>query len=565
MEKRILVVGGVAGGASTAAKVRRIDEHAEVIMFEKGPHVSFSNCSLPYHLSGIVEDSESLVLMDPEMFEKRYHIDARVHSEVIKINRDQKTITIKDLATDNTYEEPYDKLVLAPGASPIRPNKIEGIHNSNVFTIRNVVDIQQLNAYMKEKDINDVAVIGGGFIGVEVAENLRLSEYNVSLIEFADQIMTPFDYDMVQILHKEMVDHGVNLVVNDGLAKIGDGFIETQSGKKIDAQAVILAIGVRPETKLAEDAGLEIGETGAIKVDTNYLTSDRDIYAVGDAIEVYHRLLHKPTRLALAGPAQKQARAAANHIYGIPSRTLGVIGSSSIHLFNLNAASTGLNAKTAKAAGFSYDSVYIMPSDKVGLMPNSNVMHFKLVYETPTGRILGAQAIGKGSTDKRIDVIASMITMNGTLEDLKDVELTYSPMLGTAKDVVNHAALVAINQLNGNYREVKVSQVRELVENNACIIDARETNEFNSGHLKNAVNIPLSEFRNRLDEIPKDKAVYVHCRSGQRSYNMVMALQNLGYTNIFNISGSYLGVNLYEYFNDLTTKREKIVTEYNFK
>ncbi len=565
MSKRILVVGGVAGGASAAARVRRIDESAEIIMFDKGPHVSFSNCSLPYHLSGVVENSESLVLVSPETFKKRYNIEARVNSEVIRINREEKSITIKDLVTNNTYEEGYDKLILSPGASPIRPNTIEGIHNPNVFTVRNVGDIEQLNGYIKEKAVHDIAVIGGGFIGVEVAENLRLAGYNVSLVEFANQVMTPFDYDMAQILHKEMVDHGVNLIVNDGLGKIGEGFIETMSGKKVPAQAVVLGIGVRPETKLAEEAGLDIGETGAIKVNANYLTNDPNIYAVGDAIEVYHRLLHKPTRLALAGPAQKQARAVADHIYGIPSRNLGVIGSSSIHLFDLNAASTGLNARTAEDAGISYDSVYVMPSDKVGLMPNSNVMHFKLVYETPTGRILGAQAIGKGNVDKRIDVIATMITMNGMLEDLKDLELTYSPMLGTAKDVVNHAALVALNQLEGRYREVKVSKVRELVENNAFIIDAREKNEFEAGHLKNAINIPLSEFRDRLDEIPKDKPVYIHCRSGQRSYNMVIALENLGYTNVFNISGSYLGINLYEYFQDLVTGREKIVTEYNFK
>jgi NADPH-dependent 2,4-dienoyl-CoA reductase/sulfur reductase-like enzyme/rhodanese-related sulfurtransferase len=564
MKKRFLVVGGVAGGASVAARLRRLDEHSEIIMFEKGPHVSYSNCSLPYYLSGIVENSDSLVLMNPEMFQKRYNIEARVNSEVIQINREKKTISIKDLITGTIYDEAYDKLILSPGAAPIRPNTIEGINQTNVFTVRNVVEIQKLKAYLTKNDIQNVAVIGGGFIGVEVAENLRLADYYVSVIEFANQILTPFDYDMAQILHKEMVAHGINLIVNDGLAKIGDGFIETQSGRIIDAQAVVLAIGVRPETKLAEEAGLEIGETGAIKVDQNYLTSDENIYAVGDAIEVYHRLLHKPTRLALAGPAQKQARAVANHIYGIPSRNLGVIGSSSIHLFDMNAAVTGLNVRSADAAGIIYDSVYIMPSDKVGLMPNSNVIHFKLVYEKPTGRILGAQAIGKGNIDKRIDVIATLIMMNGTLEDLKDLELTYSPMLGTAKDAVNYAALVALNQLNGIYREVKVSQVRELVENNAFIIDAREKNEYNAGHLKNAVNIPLSEFRNRLEEIPKDRPVYIHCRSGQRSYNMVMALQNLGFHNVYNISGSFLGICLYEYYNDVVNDREKIVTEYNF-
>lgn len=563
MGKKIVIIGGVAGGASVAARVRRLDERAEIIMFEKGPHVSFSNCSLPYHLSGIVEDSEQLVLMNPNIFKQRYNIEARVNQEVIKINRDRKTITVKDLMTDKTYEAAYDKLVLSPGAKPIKPN-LEGIHNDNVFTIRNVVDIENVSNFIKQKDLKDIAVIGGGFIGVEVAENLKLAGHNVSLVEFANQLMAPYDYDMAQILHKEMVDNGIELILDDGLTKIGDGYVETSSEKRIKADAVILAIGVRPETTLAEESNLEIGNTGAIKVDHNYLTNDKNIYAVGDAIEVHHRLLHKPTRLALAGPAQKQARAAADHMYGIPNRNQGVIGSSSIKLFDLNAASTGLNAKTAEQAGITHDTVYVMPGDKVGLMPDSNPMHFKLVYEYPTGRILGAQAIGKGNVDKRIDVIATMITMNGTLEDLKDLELTYSPMLGTAKDVVNHAALVALNQLEGRYQEVKVSEVRGLVENNAFIIDAREKGEFESGHLKNAVNIPLSEFRERLTEIPTDKPVYIHCRSGQRSYNMVIALNNLGYTNIHNISGSYLGINLYEYFNDLVTGREKIVTAYNF-
>jgi len=537
---------------------------AEIIMFEKGPHVSFSNCALPYHLSGVVENSEDLVLISPETFKKRYNIEAKVHQEVMEINRDSKTITVKNTLNNETYVESYDKLVLSPGAAPIRPN-IEGVNEDNVFTVRNVVDIERLNTFIKQKGLKDIAVIGGGFIGVEVAENLKLAGYNISLVEFANQMMMPLDYGMVKILHKEMVDNEVNLILNDGLKKVGDGYIQTQSGKKVKAEAVVLAIGVRPEITLAQNADFEIGETGVIKVDHNYVTSDKDIYAVGDAIEVYHKLTQTTTRLALAGPAQKQARAAADHMYGIPNQNKGVIGSSSMHLFDLNVGSTGLNERMAESAGISYDSVYIIPADKVGLMLNSSPMYFKLVYEVPTGKILGAQAIGKGNVDKRIDVIATMITMNGTLEDLKDLELSYSPMMGTAKDVVNHAALVALNQLYGRYKEVKVSQVRELVENNAFVIDAREQDEYNGGHLKNAVNIPLSEFRDRLDEIPKDQPVYIHCRSGQRGYKMVIALENLGFENVFNISGSYLGICLYEYHDDLVTGREKIVTEYNFK
>ena len=560
---KIVVIGGVAGGASTAARIRRMDEQAEIIMFEKGPHVSFSNCSLPFYLSGIVEDSNKLVLMDPVAFKNKYNIEARVSQEVIAINRKEKTVSISHVLTGETYEESYDRLVLSPGASPIVPN-LEGVDSKHVFTVRNVEDIERLNNYVQTKDIANIAVIGGGFIGVEVAENLKLAGRNVSLIEFANQVMMPFDYDMAQILHKELMDKGIKVIVNDGLAKITDNNVTLNSGKQVDAQVVVLAIGVRPETKLAKDADLEIGELGGIKVDANYRTSDKSIYAVGDAIEVYHQLLHKPTRLALAGPAQRQARAAADHMYGIPHQNKGVIGSSSIQIFDLVAASTGLNEKLATSAGIQHDSVYIIAPDKVALMPNSNPLHFKLVFEVPTGKILGAQAIGKGNADKRIDVIATLISMGGTLEDLKELELTYSPMYSTAKDVVNLAALVALNILYGRYEQVHVSEVRGLVEQNAVIIDVREENEFAKGHLVNAVNIPLSQLRDRMEEVPKDVPVYVHCRSSQRSYNALMALQNSGFDNIVNISGSFLGICLYEYFNDVISDREKIVTEYNF-
>ncbi len=564
MSNKIVIVGGVAGGASAAARLRRLDESAEIIMFEKGPHVSFSNCSLPYHLSGVVANSERLVLMDPAAFKKRYNIEARVNQEVVRINRQQKTVTIANLVTGESYEESYDKLVLSPGARPIVP-ELEGVHAKHVFTVRNVVDIERLQAYIKTKDVSRIAVIGGGFIGVEVAENLRLAGREVSLIEFANQIMMPFDYDMAQIMHKEMVDHGVELIVGDGLAKVADDHVELSSGRLVPADVVVLAIGVRPDISLAQEAGLEIGQLGGIQVDANYMTSDPSIYAVGDAIEVYHRLLHKPTRLALAGPAQRQARAAADHMYGLTHQNRGVIGSSSLQLFDLTCAATGLNEKTAKQAGIQTDSVYVVAPDKVSLMPNSNPLHFKLIFEVPTGRILGAQAIGKGNADKRIDVIATMITMGGTLEDLKELELTYSPMYGTAKDVVNLAALVATNVLYGRFKQVHVSEVRDLVEQGAVFVDVREVNEYRNGHIKGAIHIPLSELRERMHEIPKDVPVYVHCRSAQRSYNAVMALQNSGYDHVLNVSGSFLGICLYEYYNDVTLEREPIVTQYYFK
>ncbi|KUF35460.1 FAD-dependent oxidoreductase [Lysinibacillus sp. F5] len=563
MSKKFIVVGGVAGGASTAARIRRLDEKAEIIMFEKGPNVSFSNCSLPFHLSGIVENSDKLILMTPQAFQTKYNIEARVQQEVIRINRMQKTVTITDLKTGVDYEESYDTLVLSPGASPIVPN-LEGIHSEHVFTIRNVVDIDRLNRYLQTDNVQDIAVIGGGFIGVEAAENLKLAGFNVSLVEFGQQIMAPFDYDMAQILHKEMADKGVQVIVNDGLAQVAPDYVVLNSGKQLKAQAVVLAIGVRPETKLAKEAGLAIGELGGIRVDANYVTSDPSIYAVGDAIEVFHQLTHKQTRLALAGPAQRQARAAANHMYSIPQHNKGVIGSSSVQIFDLVCAATGLNEKTALANGFQAKSVYLIAPDKVGLMPNSNPLHFKLIYETPTGKVLGAQAVGKGNADKRIDVIATLITMGGTLEDLKELELSYSPMFSTARDIVNLAALVAQNQLHGNFKQIKVDEVRPLIEKQAFFLDVREKNEFESGHLIGAHHIPLSELRERMNEIPKDQPVYVHCRSGQRSYNAVMTLQNNGYSNVMNVSGSFLGICLYEYFTDITTNREKIVTTYNF-
>ena len=564
MNKRILIIGGVAGGASVAARARRLDAGAEIIMFERGPHVSFSNCSLPYYLSGVVGNSDALVMMSPEKFKKSYDIDARVNSEVTAINRDKKTIEIKNTLTGDVHEEAYDVLVMAPGASPVKPRSIGGIDGKNVYTVRNVADIVHLKAGLEAAGAENTAVIGGGFIGIEVAENLAKAGKKVTVVEAMSQILAPFDYDMVQMLHKELLDNGVSLIVEDGVKTIEEKQITLASGKTVPADAVILAIGVAPETGLAKAAGLEIGETGGILVDHNYRTSDKNIYAVGDAIEVFDRMTGKPSRLALAGPALRQARAAADAMYGIPDDNRGVIGSCALRVFGLNAAATGLNERNARKAGIPCDFVYVIPGDKVGIMPGSAPMHFKLVFEVPTGRILGAQAIGRGNVDKRVDVIAAMVSMNGTIRDLKNLELCYSPVFGTARDVVNQAALVAENILYGRFRQVPVTQVRSLVEEQAFIVDVREKGEYEAGHLKGSVNIPLSELRERTDEIPKDRPVYLHCRSSQRSYNALMALQGRGYENVVNISGSFLGICLYEYYNDVAMGREKIVTEYNF-
>ena len=563
--KKVLIIGGVAGGASTAARLRRHSEEDRIIMFEKGPHVSFSNCGLPYHLSGMISEVEKLVLMSPQKFLAQYNIEARVNSEVIEIDRKNKEVVVKDGVTKKTYRESYDKLVLSMGAKPIVP-KFEGLDSVNIFTIRNVVDINRLNLFVKERKDKKITVIGGGFIGIEAAENLREAGYEVTLIEAADQILKIFDYDMVQRLQKEMYDKGVELIVGDKVEKFKKNCVVLESGKVIISEVVVLAIGVAPDTELAVKAGIELGKTGAVKTDNNYMTNDRDIYAVGDMIEVYSPLFNDYFKLSLAGPAQKQARAVADHINGRVVDNRGYIGSSVIKVFDFNGASTGLTESLIKARGMSlnYETIEIIPSDKVGLMPNANPMYFKLIFEVPTGRVLGAQAIGKGNVDKRIDVIASVIKFGGTIEDLKDLELCYAPPFGTAKDVVNFGGYVASNVLERRFKQEHFSKVRELLEARECIIDIREKGEYAEGHLKGVPNIPLSELRERVNEIPKDRTVYLQCRSGQRSYNACLLLQNLGYTNVVNVTGGILGISMYEYFNDKTKNREPILTKYFF-
>lgn len=565
MSRKFLIIGGVAGGASTAARLRRLSEEDQIIMFERGPHVSFSNCCLPYHLSGVVEEAQNLVLMSPEKFLAQYNIEARVNNEVIAIDKDKKEVTVKNVLTGEEYKESYDKLMLSPGAKPIVPN-IKGIEDVNVFTVRNVVDIDKLNNFVKAMETKNVSVIGGGFIGIEVAENLKEAGYNVTLIEAMPQVMKIFDYDMVQILHKELYDQGVNLIVGDKVSSFEKDTVVLESGKKVEAGAVVMAIGVTPETELAVKAGLELGVTGAIKVDQNYRTSNPDIYAVGDAIEVYNALTGKMMKLPLAGPAQKQAREAADHMHGMLVKNTGYIGSSVIKCFDYNGASTGLTEGMIKALNLdiNYEVVKVIPGDKVGLMPGCEPLHFKLLFEIPTGKILGAQAIGRGNVDKRVDIIATAIKFNAKIDDLRDLELCYAPPFGTAKDVVNFAGYVGSNLLRGAFKQVSESDVRDLVQSGAFIIDVREKDEYELSHIKGALNIPLSELRERVNEIPKDKPVYLHCRSAQRSYNAVMALQHLGFTNVYNVSGGFMGISFYEYFNDQTTGREKIVTDYNF-
>ena len=566
MSKKIVIVGGVAGGASAAARLRRQNEEDTIIVLEKGSHISFSNCSLPYYLSGMVDSTDKLILMHPEKFLKMYNVEARVNSEVVSIDRQSKMVHVKNVLTEDCYTESYDKLILSPGAKPSILS-IPGIEKANVFSVRNVVDIYKLNRCVQSIDVHNIAVIGGGFIGVEVAENFNKAGFNVSLIEAEAQIMKSFDYDMVQILHKELYDKGVNLMVGEKVVAFENKTLMLQSGKKIKSDVVVMATGIIPETGLAVDAGLDLGVTGAIKTDQNYRTNDFDIYAVGDAIEVYHTLTQSPLRLSLAGPAQKQARGVADHINGKRILNKGVIGSSIIKVFDYNAAATGMNEAMIKAHNMNlqYDIVKIIPKDKVGIMPESENIHFKLLFEVPTGRVLGAQAIGKGNVDKRIDVIATAIKLGATIDHLRDLELCYAPPFGTAKDVINYAGYVASNLLDGSFKQVHDRFVRSLLKSNAYIMDVREKNEYEQGHVMGAINIPLSELRDRLDEIPIDKSLYIYCRSGVRSYNTVLALQHLGFKNLYNVSGGFLGISFFEYFNDQTNRQNAIVTAYNFE
>lgn len=565
---KLVVIGGSTGGASAAARARRLDPRARIIILEKGEHVSYSNCALPYYIGGVVEDSDELLLMTPQKFKRQHDIEVRTLSEALAIDRAGKKVRVLDLRSGESYEESYDKLVLAPGARPLLPKNVEGIDGENVFVIRSVNDVVAIRRCLDRPQVKSVAVVGGGFIGMETVENLCRAGKRVSVLARGPQIMAPFDYDMVQLLHKELMDNGVELYLNTSPLSIEAGLIraENKAGERLDipADAVILSAGVAPDTALASAAGLELGESGGIRVDGSFRSSDPDIYAVGDAVELFDAMSRRPGRLSLAGPAQRQARVAADSIYGQSHIDRGYIGSSCVRLFSQNAACTGLNAKNAEKAGLRFDYVTLYPMDKVGLMPDSNYMALKLLFEKPTGRILGAQAIGRGAVEKRVDVIAAMISLGGTLEDLKELELCYSPVFGTAKDAVNQAALVGLNVLQGRFRQVHVDEVRPLVEKGAYIVDVREEGEYAAGHLRGSHNVPLSQLRERMDEIPRDIPVYLHCRSSQRSYYAICFLQGMGYNDLYNISGSYLGISLYEYYNDQTLGREPILSAYNF-
>lgn len=565
MGKKIIIIGGVAGGASAATRCRRLDEHAEIIIFERGPHPSYSNCCLPNYLSREIEDSEDLVVMTPEKFKASYNIDVRVLHEVMQIHPERQAIVGKNLVTGESFEEAYDDLILATGSSAIMPGSIDGIDREHVFCLKDIPDLEAIDEYLRTHDAKHVVVVGGGFIGLEVMENLRLADFEVTLIEGMNQVMAPLDLDMAQTLHKVIYDQGVELILDDTVEAIGEDSVTLKSGRSIKTDAVIMGIGVTPNTQLAKTAGIEIGSTGGVKVNHNYQTNIPHIYAVGDVIETHHFLTRQQTRLALAGPAQRQGRACANAIYGKSTVNKGVVGSMVLRLFDYNCASTGLNEKDCERLGIEYMYSYVVPEDKVKLMPDAHPLFFKLIFQNPSGLILGAQAIGKGAVDKRIDVISTLIQLNGTLYDLLDLELTYAPPFSQARDVVNMAALVGTNLLEGEFEQLPLNRLREEIEKGSCFIDVRPPDGYANGHLKGAINIPLGQLRSRLAEVPRNVPVFLYCQTTRSAYNALRILQGNGYTNAKTCVGSMLAFSMHEYFEDQVTDRESILTGYLFK
>lgn len=559
---KIVVVGGIAAGMSAAARCKRIDENAEVIVFEKGDIVAFSNCGLPFHISEQIKTREDLILLSKGALTKGYGIDVRVGHEVININRDEKTIRVRN--EDGEFNESYDKLILAPGA---RPNKLEikgldSIANSNLVTVD---DASKIHDTMKENNLKNALVIGGGYIGIEAAENLKLAGYNVSVVVRSGQILKNYDKDMVQILHKELYDKGVDLRLDTKVESIKDNQAILSNGDKIACDYVVIAAGVSPRSELAKEAGLELTEKGYIKIDSNQLTNDPDIYAIGDATEVYNMISKEYMPLALAGPAQKASRIAADHIFGKTNLHPGYLGSSAIKIFDMNAAKTGLSCDELDALGkTNYDYVIVMPKEKVGLMPEAEDQFFKLIFERPTGKILGAQCISKGEAVKRVDQVGAMLPFGPTLVDAINMEVAYAPPFAMARDALNFAGMVGMNILTKDFSQVYMTEVRELVENGGYFLDVRSEGAFEKGHIRGAVNIPFGQLRDRIDEIPRDKPVYIYCNTSKSSYFGLKVLQGYGYENIISVQGSFLGLSYHEYYKDQTENRESILTGYAF-
>ena len=539
---KIVIIGGVAGGASAAARLRRLNEQAQITIFERSGYVSYANCGLPYYIGGTIEDEGDLTLQTPQSFRRRFNIDVRVKHEAVRINREAKTVTVRNLENGETFDEPYEKLILSPGAKPIRPD-FPGVDSRRVFTLRTVEDTLRIRRFVEDEKPQSAVVIGGGFIGLEMAENLRERGMEVTLVEKAPQVLAPLDEDMASFVHGKLIRHGVKLHLNTGVT----GFEEQDGGiltltdrtEPLMAQMVLLSIGVAPESTLAREAGLALGVKGSIAVDEHMRTSDEDIYAVGDAVQVKHGVTQQDALISLAGPANKQGRIAADHICGLNSAYRGSFGSSVLKLFDMTASATGLNERAAKAAGLEYDKVVISPASHASYYPGGKAMTLKVIFEKRTSRILGAQIVGFDGVDKRIDVLATAMQAGMSALDLKDLDLAYAPPFSSAKDPVNMAGFVIENVVTGVVKQFHYEDLITLPrDGSVTLLDTRTPGEYERGHADGFINIPVDDLRSRLAEIDRSKPVYVMCQSALRSYIACRILSQNGF-DCFNFSGGY--------------------------
>ena len=541
MKRKIVIVGGVAGGATAAAKLRRLSEQDEIIIFEKDEYISFANCGLPYYIGEVITDRNKLLVQTVEGMSKRFNLDIRNMTEVLKIDREKKEVLVKK-STGVEYTESYDILILSPGASPIVP-PIPGLKESNnVFILRNIPHTDAIYNFIKQKQPKTATVIGGGFIGVEMAENLRERGLSVTLIDMADQVLAPVDYEMAQIVHEELTRHGVRLILKDGVKSFLDNgkYVETASGLHIQSDLIILAIGVSAETRLAKEAGLSVGDLRAIVVDEQMRTSDPNIYALGDAIEVQSRVNGAQTKIPLAWPANRQGVVVANAIHGIEDKYPGSLGTAVAKVFDLTVASTGFNEKLCKFFGLDYKTVHVNRNNHASYYPGATSMILKLIFSAEDGTIYGAQAIGQEGTEKRIDVIATAMTGKLKVRDLPDLELSYAPPYSSAKDPVNILGYVALHVLENEIPSVQWHQIDDIVKSGGYLLDVRTPLEFDLGHIPGSVNLELDELRNNLGKLPsKNTPIYVTCQVGHRGYLAVRILQENGFKEVYNVDGGY--------------------------
>ncbi len=541
MTKKVVIVGGVAGGASTAARLRRLDENCDITIFEKGEYISFANCGLPYYIGDVITERDNLIVQTIEGMKERFNLNIKNFSEVVAINRDRKTVTVKNVKTGETYEKDYDVLVLSPGAKPIVP-PIKGLSEAkNLFTLRNIPDTDMIKAFVNKNRPSSAVIVGGGFIGLEMAENLRELGINVTIVEMLNQVMAPLDFEMAQIVHRHLISHRINLILEDGVkafANNGNKII-LSSGREIDTDMIILSIGVAPESKIAVDADLNVNARKAIIVDEYMRTSDENIYALGDAVEITDYIAKVPTMIPLAWPANRQGRIVADNISGRNVKYHGTLGTSVAKVFDLTVSTTGNNEKSLKKSSVEYQSIHIHPNSHASYYPGARMISLKLLFNPKTGHILGAQAVGAHGVEKRIDVIATAIKGNLTVFDLQNLELSYAPPYSSAKDPVNFAGYVAANIIEDLCETFQYHEVDDLVKNGELLVDIRTEYEYYSSPIKGAVNIPLDVLRDNLDKLPKDKTIYVHCRVGLRGYLACRILAQHGF-KCKNLDGGYL-------------------------